>query len=149
MEIIINRISSTAIYTLSNNYVIENKKTIFKFKGIELPWKDNAKSISCIPSGIYKATAVRRSSNNKYALLIHDVPNRSEIMVHTANYVRDLRGCLAPGLNFYDLDKDGIIDVTSSQNTMDMIEELIPLGTETTYHVINTYELYGNEDYAK
>jgi len=107
--------------------------------GIELPWKNNKRNISCIPAGEYSAIAVKRYSNGKYALWVQDVPNRSQIMVHTANFVRQLRGCLAPGKEFKDIDNDGIIDVTSSQATMDEIQTHIPLGKEIAYIVVDDF----------
>ena len=147
MKIIIDRIFGNDNKTLSENYLVDDKgNTVLKFRGIELPWKDNQRNISCMPAGIYKAIAVRRFSNGKYALWVQDVPGRSQIMVHTANYVRDLRGCLAPGRFFRDLDKDGIVDVGMSQSVMDELQKHIPLGTEIEYHVIDSWRMYGNKD---
>ena len=36
-------------------------------------------------------------------------------MLHPANYMRQLLGCIAPGLSLADIDGDGVIDVTSSR----------------------------------
>lgn len=146
MKIIIDRIFSNENVTLSNGVIVNNKKDLFKFKGIELPWRNNERGISCIPPGIYDGIATTRWSNKKYALLINDVPDRSEIMVHTANYVHQLLGCLAPGKTFADIDRDGVIDVTSSQNTMDEIQKIIPIGTKFKYHVVESWRLYGNNE---
>ncbi len=63
---------------------------------IELPWKDNAKQVSCIPEGRYRL--VRRKSK-KYGdhFLVKDVPNRQLILIHPANdAVKELKGCIAP-----------------------------------------------------
>ena len=63
---------------------------------IELPWKDNKKGESCIPSGIYKLS---KRWSGKYGdhLLLHDVPDRQLILIHPANNaLKELRGCIAP-----------------------------------------------------
>lgn len=67
-------------------------------KTIELPWRQNAPRISCIPEGIYR---VRK----RYSLRFHwhfelvGVPGRSAILLHPANdAARELKGCIAPVL---------------------------------------------------
>jgi len=45
---------------------------------IELPWKDNQQSVSCIPEGIYQL-AVRHSPKLNWHLHLHDVPGREWI----------------------------------------------------------------------
>lgn len=147
MKIIVDRIFANNHKILSECYLIDEKgQDIFQFKGIELPWNDNQKNISSIPANIYNAVAVRRYSNQKYALWIQDVPNRSQIMIHTANFARQLLGCLAPGEKFADLDRDGIIDVKHSQKIMDKLQKHIPLGTEIQCHFIDSYRIYGNKE---
>lgn len=53
---------------------------------------------------------------------MQDVPGRSEILIHVANYVNQLMGCIAPGLYHRDIDNDGIIDVTNSGDAMDILK---------------------------
>lgn len=63
---------------------------------IELPWKENARNISCIPDGRYEL-ALWYTDRFKHHLVVKNVPGRSGILVHTANdAVKELRGCLAP-----------------------------------------------------
>lgn len=63
---------------------------------IELPWKNNAVGISCIPEGSYRAKK-RWSPKFKWHLHLTDVPNREMILVHPANNaLLELRGCMAP-----------------------------------------------------
>ena len=63
---------------------------------IELPWKNNAAGISCIPEGSYEAKK-RWSPKFKWHLHLTDVPNREMILVHPANNaLLELRGCMAP-----------------------------------------------------
>jgi len=46
---------------------------------------------------------------------LKDVPGRSEVKIHAANYVAQLWGCIAPGLKASDLNGDGTIDVSDSR----------------------------------
>ena len=87
---------------------------------MEQPWNENRRNISCIPTGRY--TVVKRwSEKYKYHFHIIDVPNRDLILIHPGNYNRDSKGCILPGEKFYDIDQDGLKDVTNSRKTFDMI----------------------------
>lgn len=94
-------------------------------KTVELPWKDNKYQISCIPEGRYKV--VRRwSKKYKQHFWIKDVPGRDLILIHVANYTRDLLGCIGVGKTHKDIDGDGIIDVTDSRLKLDRMIEAMP-----------------------
>ena len=97
--------------------------TLFEFKTVELPWKDNQRRVSCIPAGTY--TAIKHHSP-KFGpcLWIQDVPGRSEILIHPANFWHDLLGCIAPGEKHMHIDKDGSLDVNRSRTTMERILDL-------------------------
>lgn len=97
--------------------VLEAGKTIFECKTIERGWLNNQRSISCIPHGLYnvRQTFSPRFKVNLY--LVENVPNRSGIRFHSANFSKQLNGCIALGVDFSDIDKDGVIDITSSKNT--------------------------------
>jgi len=67
---------------------------------LELAWRDNKKSVSCIPSGEYKCRVrvARESATRDYVhLLVQDVPDRSYILFHRGNYPSDSRGCILTG----------------------------------------------------
>ncbi len=72
---------------------------------IERPWKNNEPRVSAIPEGRYK---VSKSSfwsgrnKGKKAFRLHSVPNRSGILIHIANFVKELNGCIGVGLSFGD-----------------------------------------------
>ena len=63
---------------------------------IELPWRENRSSVSCIPEGRYEVQfRVSRKFGNH--LLLVDVPKRSWILIHPANDAQGaLQGCIAP-----------------------------------------------------
>jgi len=67
---------------------------------LELPWKDNQKSVSCIPEGRYKCRIrlARESATRDYVhLLVQDVPDRSYILFHYGNFPSDTKGCILTG----------------------------------------------------
>ena len=92
---------------------------------LELPDKDNQRRISCIPDGEYEV--IKRWSE-KYGNHFHilDVDGRDYILIHAANFVRQLLGCIAVGLSHTDIDGDGLRDVTSSKNTLKQLNEILP-----------------------
>jgi hypothetical protein len=71
----------------------------------ELPWRNNAPSISCVPIGIYSVVWAwsPRFQTFKYRLL--EVPARAGVLKHAANMMGDvalgvraqLNGCIALG----------------------------------------------------
>jgi len=66
----------------------------------ELSWKNNKEFISCIPTGIYDVELYTTNSKSKFykkALLIKNVPNRSNILLHIANTHLDIEGCIGAG----------------------------------------------------
>ena len=93
---------------------------------LELPWKDNQRSISCIPEGQYKVRMrlPRESATRDYIhLLVKDVPSRDYILFHIGNTAKDTRGCILVGMtskhNF----------VGNSTLAMDLlIKEILNLG---------------------
>ncbi len=67
---------------------------------IERPWLNNKSNISCIPPGEYLVKWLPRSGSGKYKRVWHvqNVPGRTGILFHSANLVRHLQGCIAPGM---------------------------------------------------
>ena len=67
---------------------------------LELPYKDNQRSVSCIPTGSYKVRMryPRESATRYYLhLLVKDVKDRSYILFHKGNSAKDTRGCILVG----------------------------------------------------
>jgi hypothetical protein len=67
---------------------------------LELPWKDNQRSISCIPEGEYpvRIRLPRESATRDYMhLLVKDVKDRDYILFHIGNTAKDTRGCILVG----------------------------------------------------
>lgn len=97
----------------------------YEVRTLELPWKDNERRISCIPEGEYEV--IKRFSE-KYGDHFHilGVPDRSYILMHNANFVRQLKGCIAVGFSHSDIDGDGLRDVTHSRKTIRALNKMLP-----------------------
>lgn len=80
-------------------------EVIFQCASLELPWRDNAPMLSCIPPGRYEFYWRADSPKHGAVYEAKAVPGRSNIQVHAANlagdesrgYVKQLDGCIAPG----------------------------------------------------
>lgn len=99
----------------------------YQLKTIELAWNDNKRGASCIPTGKYKVVP-RTSTKYGNHFIVLDTEPRKYILFHPANYSRQLRGCIAPGMKHRDIDKDGLMDVVSSRDAMNLLLEKFPQG---------------------
>ncbi len=63
---------------------------------LELPWKDNEIGKSCVPPGRYPLK-VRSSKRFPISLILENTSPREFILIHPANDVSELRGCIALG----------------------------------------------------
>ena len=74
---------------------------VIKFAGdtfytIERPWLDNAANVSCIPEGTY-GVRWRESPKFGFTWELQDVPDRTYILIHAANYPSNVQGCIGLG----------------------------------------------------
>ena len=129
--------AGTLAETLSRVYVIDGGQVVYRCSMVELPWRDNQsgdtwQEASRIPAGRYKLERLESSPSFDYPhLWVHeegerDVEGRVGIKWHIANYARQLRGCGAPGREFVDLDGDGVLDVTHSEDTLNELLDILP-----------------------
>lgn len=116
--------------------VREDGDSLFRCEWVELPWRDNAAGLSCVPAGIvYTAHIVQSTHFGRAVYLLDNVPGRDLIEVHPANWAgdrakgwhSDLRGCCAPGLARAVMapEEHGVrmapqAAVTSSSHTLDL-----------------------------
>lgn len=94
----------------------------FTCKTIELPWKQNQHNISCIPVGTYQVKYSFSPGLLKSTYEVLNVPNRSGIRIHVANYFSDLKGCIGLGNGVSDINGDGQPDVINSRITIAAFE---------------------------
>ena len=67
-----------------------------RFYTIERPWLDNKPNVSCIPEGNY-LTGWRDSPRFGETWHVKDVEDRTWILIHAANYPKDVQGCIGLG----------------------------------------------------
>ena len=85
---------------------------------LERPWKNNKAWESSIPFGMYSLSRLDKSKAFNYPhYLLEDVPNRTFIKIHVANYPSELSGCIGVGSYF----ANGSIAVCKSRNAMDHV----------------------------
>ena len=83
------RFKSTHEYTLG---YISDGHNVICFT-LELPWRDNATDISCIPHGTYE---VHRRINGRFRL--SNVEGRAGIDIHVGNRTKEIQGCILVGM---------------------------------------------------
>lgn len=126
MKLLITRFSHEENQTLGYGIVFNDSNGVqYTFSTLELPWKENARRISCIPVGEYKVVK-RWSEKYKNHFHVLDVPNRSYILLHSGNYNRHTLGCILCGKSHLDINGDGERDLTSSKPTMKKLNEILP-----------------------
>tara|TARA_B110000977_G_scaffold65128_1_gene88754 strand:+ start:15911 stop:16312 length:402 start_codon:yes stop_codon:yes gene_type:complete len=125
MKVVLNRLVDTGKETLGVLTIHDEIKECFSCKTLELSWKDNKTNVSCIPRGEY-LVIVRFSEKHGEHFIIKDVEDRDYILIHAANYHSQLRGCIAVGKSYSDINKDGELDVTSSRDAMDSLLAVLP-----------------------
>ena len=85
-----------------------------KFVTGELPWNSNKVGESCIPPGTYKCVWAFSPKFQAHKYLIKDVPGRTAIRFHSANFVANkntpglrsqVDGCIALGTHVGFIDK--------------------------------------------
>lgn len=109
-------------------------EVLFDCHSLELPDLNNQRSISCIPEGEY--TCIKHYSPTfGLCFWIQDVPGRSEILIHVANYVGspnpktgmpDLRGCIGVGMELRDFTGDKVPELIKSKVAMNHLIEHLP-----------------------
>jgi len=127
--------------TIGHLAVLKDGEDVWSCRTIELPFRGNERWISCIPPGRYVAEVVQQSPSFDYPhVWVHDrgsraaAGTRTGIKIHIANFARQLEGCVAVGRQFRDLDGDGVVDVTDSEETLKDLLEQMPAKTELHAH---------------
>ncbi len=102
-------------------------------KTMELPWRDNKKSVSCIPAGTYTVMKQEPKEGRNYPYFrFKKVPGRGGILIHKISYVSGLKGCIGVGKEFKDLNNDGTPDIIRSGEALQELIDLLPDEFELT-----------------
>ncbi len=80
------------IMLLDNKFVCET---------LELPWRQNERNRSSIPLGLYRLRWAQ-TGHHWPCYEVEKVPDRDGILIHPANSVSELEGCIAVGQKFGD-----------------------------------------------
>lgn len=117
-----------------------------EFYTCERPWLSNQEGKSCIPEGVYSlgkrySPMMKRTTGGEFeeGWEVQDVPNRTFIMIHPANFVQQLKGCISLGLGFQIIpDKQGIYRqaVTSSRSAVREFMNYMERSNEWDLHII-------------
>lgn len=99
--------------------------TSFTCNTLELPWKNNARNISCVPKGVYECKWTFWPNKLKSTYELQLVPGRGGIKIHVGNYFSDIQGCILLGNGLSDINKDGQLDVINSKITIAAFEKLL------------------------
>ena len=134
MKVHLQRTFRTPLATYGVLTVVDGPLTLFKCLTLELPWRDNKRSISCAPPGAYPMDFEWSPRFKQNLWELKEVPNRSEIKIHSANYVEQLNGCIALGSGIADINGDGIADITNSRATVGRFHKV--LKDEKTVYII-------------
>jgi len=124
IDVIIDRIIQDDVQTLGVLQVLYNRK-LFRCFTIERGWNNNERRISCIPDGEY---LVSKEWSNRFRQDLYEVKGvegRSEIKFHTANYSRQLEGCIGLGKYIGFVDSDANLDVVNSALTMNQFHAFL------------------------
>ena len=121
-QITITRRVDNGVQTTGEFKLVSSLGTLSGFT-LELPWKDNQNNLSCIPKGSYK---LELFNSVKFGKCLHvlNVQGRDGILIHKGNYNRDTHGCILPGGQLIDINKDRQLDVTGSGAMVDKILSL-------------------------
>ena len=86
---------------------------------LELPWKMNQQSISCIPPGSYSFTKYESKTFKRTCISVENVYNRTAVKIHQGNTISDTNGCILPGLSLGRINERRA--VLSSNKALDLI----------------------------
>lgn len=119
---ILTRICDDGKQTLGVITLFVDDDIVAQYKTLELSWKDNKTSISCIPKGWYNCIPYKSPSKGDVYLLEH-VYGRGFIEIHSGNFYTDIQGCILVGDDYKRINSDKHYDVVNSRDTLNRIKE--------------------------
>lgn len=91
------RVSNSDIVT--QGVIVDDLTGIPLCLTLEEPWRENKRSISCIPVGVYECE-YGQNSKGKGVYHVKDVPGRDFVQIHIGNTTLDIEGCILVGCEF-------------------------------------------------
>lgn len=89
---------------------------------VEKPWRENMTNVSCIPVGTYKVVRHTSPRHGECFKLLGTEP-RTDILIHVANWEKELQGCIGVGMSF---EIGGASGVVSSRAAMARLKDILP-----------------------
>lgn len=123
-EAVLRRQQDDGIQTLGI-FLFEYEDGVKTLGSLELPWKENAVNISCIPKGEYIVKTTYSPTFSRDMWEIMNVPNRKGVRIHAANYFYQIQGCIALGLARGDINLDGEMDMVSSRKAISIAKHYL------------------------
>lgn len=82
--------------TIGILYLMHGKDTLTLFYTLELPYNANIRCKSSIPKGTY---TIKHYFSKKFknCFEVLNVPDRTDILIHSGNYPKDTQGCILIG----------------------------------------------------
>lgn len=90
----------------------------------ELPWVDNHPRTSCVPVGTYVFNNYN-SPKHGPTWMTNEVPGRSMIEIHAANWPSELLGCIGVGRDYVE-NFNGRPGITNSKDTLKSLRSHLP-----------------------
>lgn len=115
--------------TIGHLFIVTEDNPVFFT--IERPWLDNRIKVSCIAQGEYNVVPYT-SAKNPDVWEVTNVPGRSKILIHVANFADQLEGCIAPGLGsgYMRHNKELQKAVTSSRMAIRQMKDILGYPSE-------------------
>jgi len=124
IKLVLNRKLENDFHTLGTMDVYKDGIFVLSLCTLELPWVNNTKSKSSVFPGDY-VVIPNNSMKHPNTFLVVGTTDRTGILIHIVNYVKDLEGCIGVGLAHSDMDKDGKRDLKYSTEALDMLREVV------------------------
>lgn len=113
---------------------------------LELPWRSNTRSISCIPVGRYDCEYEYSAKFGRKLWELKDVPARSEIKFHAGNHAGDVKrgllsdsaGCILLGL--YESTYKGQSAIVRSSDALAAFHSFLKGAKEATVEIAEDYD---------
>jgi hypothetical protein len=118
-----------------------DSNTVLTLQTMEKPWlphpkyKGGSKGVSCVPVGEYRLECHNSEAHPRTWALVNPLlgvvhwpaeaseGDRTVVLIHTANYASELRGCIAPGMKTHVDAIRGVRMVTNSRQAMKLLQE--------------------------
>jgi len=110
---------------------------------LELPWRNNAHMISCVPAGVYRAHVIFYAHMNRNVYELESVPNRTDCLIHPANWAgdvalgfhTDLLGCTGLGYGIGLIAPPGKAAQQAILKTVDAIDDFMAIAAHEPIEV--------------